>query len=43
MAEICARLEDAGTLGDLDEAPDLLERLEAEFAEACSVLEGEVS
>ncbi len=43
MAEICARLEEAGTLGDLIEAPDLLKRLETEFAQARSALEGEVS
>ncbi|MDP9457557.1 MAG: response regulator [Actinomycetota bacterium] len=43
MAGICARLEDAGATGDLDEASDLLDRLEKEFANARSALEGEVS
>jgi HPt (histidine-containing phosphotransfer) domain-containing protein len=43
MAGICAQLEDAGFIGTLDEAPDLLERLEKEFAEARAALEGEVA
>ena len=43
MAEICARLEDVGTLGEFSEASDLLKRLEAEFARARSALEAEVS
>ncbi len=43
MAEVCARLEDAGALGDLTEAPDLLKDLEVEFARARSALGAEVS
>ena len=43
MAEICARLEGAGALGDLTEAPGLLKRLEVEFARARSSLGAEVS
>ncbi len=31
MASICAKLEEAGSAGDLSRAPELLARLDAEF------------
>ncbi len=43
MAEICAQLQDAGTSHDLEHAPELLDRLEAEFERVRVALEAEKS
>jgi two-component system sensor histidine kinase/response regulator len=43
MAELCAELQDAGTSGDLSCAPELLERLEAEFERVRPALEAELA
>ena len=43
MAEICADLQEIGDSGDLARAPELLERLEAEFDRVRSALEAEIA
>jgi CheY-like chemotaxis protein len=42
MSEVCAELEKAGMAGDLAHAPQLLRRLEVEFARACLAFERQV-
>jgi len=42
MSEVCAELERVGMAGDLAHAPELLRRLEEEFARACLAFERQV-
>jgi hypothetical protein len=42
MSALCARLEDAGALGDLSQGFRLLERLKAEFGRVERAFEAEI-
>ncbi len=43
MAAICSELQDVGHFGELEPAPVLVERLEAEFERVRPALEAEIA